>query len=129
MTAVPFRGAGTGARVGLWILAAPGTAAVIAAAREHAWSIGHWSQDLSPLPLLAGIALLSTALDKLGFLGGADDKGAFSADMRPWHLAGMGLTAAGLALLGRSGLALLLAAAMAAALVLVHLIESRRDRG
>ena len=117
-----------------WALGALGLAAVILASREHAWSIGHWSQDLSPVPLLAGLALLSTALGKFEMLGGpSPDEGESTlgsgADMHRWHFAGLGLAATGLALLGRSGRALLLAAAMAGVLALTYATGSKGGRG
>lgn len=135
MRAALDQGANARARVSLgWVLAALGLAVVMLAAREHAWSIGHWSQDLSPVPLLVGIALLSTALNKFKVLGGTSpDEGdstfGSGADMRRWHFAGLGLAATGLALLGRSGLALLLAAAMAGALALAYATGSKGGRG
>ena len=135
MRAALDHGASARARVSLgWVLAALGLAAVILAAREHAWSIGHWSQDLSPVPLLAGLALLSTALGRFKMLGGSPpDQGESTfgsgTDMRGWHFAGLGLAAAGLALLGRSGLALLLAAALAGVLALAYAIGSKGGRG
>lgn len=117
-----------------WALGALGLAAVILASREHAWSIGHWSQDLSPVPLLAGLALLSTALDRFKVLGGSTPEEGEStlgsgADMRRWHFVGLGLAATGLGLLGRSGLGLLLAAAMAGALALAYATGSKGGRG
>ena len=117
-----------------WALGALGLATVILAAREHAWSIGHWSQDLSPVPLLAGLALLSTALDRFKVLGGSSPEESEStpgsgADMSRWHFVGMGLVATGLGLLGRSGLGLLLAAALAGALALAYATGSKGGRG
>ena len=135
MRAALDQGASARAGVGLgWVLAALALAVVMLAAREHLWSIGHWSQDLSPVPLLAGLALLSTALDKFKVPGGSSpDEGESTfgsgADKRRWHFAGLGLAATGLALLGRSGLALLLAAALAGVLALAYAIGSKGGRG
>ena len=114
-----------------WALVLIAFAAVILASREHAWAIGHWSQDLSPVPILGGIALLSTALDRLGAPGGtASAEGesgfGFGADLLRWQLLGAALAAFGLALLGRSGLALALAAAMAAALAITYATRPSR---
>ena len=113
-----------------WLLAAAGGAVVILAAREHAWALGHWSQDLSPVPLLAGLALLSPALGEIGWIGSAAGaEGTFLAEgesARRWHLIGAAVTAVGLALLGRSGLALVLAALIYAPLVLIYAPRPRR---
>lgn len=113
-----------------WLLAAVGGAVVILAAREHAWALGHWSQDLSPVPLLAGIALLSPALGEIGWIGAlAGEEGSFVGEgegARRWHLLGAAVTATGLALLGRSGLALVLAALIFAPLVLSYALSPRR---
>ena len=113
-----------------WLLAAVGTAAVILASREHAWALGHWSQDLSPVPILAGLALLSPALGEIGWLGSAAGaEGSFLAEgdgARRWHLLGAAVTAVGLALLGRSGLALVLAALIFAPLLLIYAPRPRR---
>ncbi len=111
-------------------LAIVGFAAVILAAREQIWTLGHWSQDLSPVPLLAGIAVLSTALDGLGALGTTPpDTGEVqllkSTDMRGWHYLGIVLTAIGLALLGRSGLGLAFAVVIAVALAGIYAIAPR----
>lgn len=103
---------------------------MIIAAREHAWALGHWSQDLSPVPLLAGLALLSPALGEIGWIGAAaGEEGSFVAEgesARRWHLLGAALTAVGLALLGRSGLALILAALLFAPLVMIYAPKPRR---
>jgi len=107
-----------------WLAAAAGVAAVILAARGHAWLLGHWSQDLSPVPLLAGIALLSTALDRMGALGGSRSEPSLPVTQSlHWHLLGLSLAAGGLALLGRSGLALALAALTVAGVAAVSKLQ------
>ena len=109
-----------------WLAAAAGVAAVILAARQHAWPLGHWSQDLSPVPLLAGVALLSTALDRVpGLSGGRSGLSLPMAESPRWHLLGLALAAGGLALLGRSGLALALAAATVAAVATTGTFRAR----
>ncbi|MGD9734143.1 MAG: hypothetical protein AB7V58_00820 [Solirubrobacterales bacterium] len=110
-----------------------GVAAVTLAARGHTWELGHWSQDLSPVPLLAGIALLSTALDGLGALAGGPaepGEGWFGPDrdMRGWHYLGIVLTAVGISLLGRSGLALAFTAVIAVALAGIHVMRPGTER-
>lgn len=116
-----------------FVLALLGLAAVILVARDHVWALGHWSQDLSPVPLLAGIALSCTAFDGLGALAGAQpgpNEPQFGAgiDMRDWHYLGIVLTAVGLALLGRSGLALGFGAVIGAALAGVCVLRGGRKR-
>lgn len=106
--------------------------AIFAASAEHAWLLGTWSERVSPVLMFGGLGLLAVGLEQLGAartLGLRTDKlvdaGIYAYSRHPQYVA-IGFAAFGLGLLGRSGLAIMLAAALTIAMLGWIPTEERR---
>jgi hypothetical protein len=100
-----------------WMLSAwtvLGLVPVLVAAEEGAWQLGEWSRDVSPLPVFGAAVLVTVALER--WLPPAIPAAAGSRRHRSvavWVRAAAVVWGVALGLLGDSGLALALSAAIA----------------